>query len=205
MPAQIMSQQELHVKVVMVGNSSVGKSSLLLRWAEHQWLPEDEATATIGVEVRRRKLDVKGENVNLAVWDTAGEEQFRTMQPAHYKGAQGIILVYDASCRRSFEELARWFAEIKTYITGPVVKVIVGNKVDKEFQRQVPTAEAAAFAQKMGCHFVESSAKTAVGVRKTFRDVVERIVDTPELRVVFKPSPPQASFARPRAPSYRGY
>jgi len=185
--------------------SRVGKSSLLMRWSENQWLPEDEADATIGVEVKRRKLDVRGENVNLAVWDTAGEELFRTMQLAQYKGAQGILLVYDTSCRRSFEELTRWFAEISTYVHGPVVKVIVGNKVDKEYQRQVPTAEAAAFAEKMGCHFVETSAKTAVGVRKAFRDIVERIVENPELRVVFKPSPPQASFARPQPPHFLSY
>ncbi|KAH9994323.1 P-loop containing nucleoside triphosphate hydrolase protein [Russula compacta] len=196
---------ELHVKVLVIGNPSVGKSSLLMRWSENQWLPEDEASPTIGVEVMRRKLDVKGENVNLTVWDTAGEEQFRTMQSAHYRGAQGILLVYDATCRQSFEELTRWFAEIATYVSGPVVKVLVGNKVDKEFQRQVPTAEAAAFAKKMGCDFVETSAKTAVGVRKVFHDVVERITEEPELRVVFKHSPPQASFARPQRPRFLTY
>ncbi|KAI0248548.1 ras-domain-containing protein [Lactifluus subvellereus] len=193
---------ELHVKVLMVGNSSVGKSSLLMRWSEDQWLPDGEVSATIGVEVRRRKLDVRGEKVNLVVWDTAGEEQFRTMQSAHYRGAQGIILVYDASCRQSFEQFMRWFAEIETYINRPVVKVIVGNKIDKEFQRQVPTAEAAAFAEKMGCLFVETSAKTAVGVRKMFRNVVEHIIERPELRVVFKRNPPQASFARARVSSF---
>ncbi|KAI0300631.1 putative ras-related protein rab-18 [Multifurca ochricompacta] len=198
MPMQTFSQ-ELHVKILMIGNSSVGKSSLLMRWSENQWLPEDETSATIGVEVRRRKLDVRGEN------DTAGEEQFRTMQSAHYRGAQGIMLVYDASCRQSFDELTRWFKEIDRYVTGPVVKVIVGNKVDKEFQRQVPAAEAAVFAEKMGCRFIETSAKTTVGVRKTFRDMVERIVGNPELRIVSKPSPPQASFARPRAPSFLNY
>lgn len=164
------------------------------------------------------------------------------MQPAHYKGAQGILLstlvcissistitnlvleVYDSTCRQSFEELTRWFSEIASYVHGPVVKVIVGNKVDKvqplsrstsmlsylfvsaqEFHRQVPTAEAAAFAAKMGCQFVETSAKSAVGVRKAFRDVVERIIESPELRVVFKPSPPQASFARPQPPHFLSY
>jgi Ras-related protein Rab-18 len=72
----------------------------------------------------------------------------------------------------------------------------------QESHRQVPTAEAAAFAEKMGCQFVETSAKTAVGVRQAFRDVVERIVENPDLRVIFKPSPPQASFARPQPPHF---
>ncbi|KAI9439264.1 ras-domain-containing protein [Lactarius indigo] len=204
MPTQT-HPQELHVKIIVIGNSSVGKSSLLMRWSENQWLPEHEAGATIGVEVLRQKLDVKGENVNLAIWDTAGEEHFRTMQSAHYRGAQGIILVYDSTNRRSFEELIRWFNEIGTYVSGPVDKVIVGNKVDKDYQRQVPTAEAAAFAEKMGCRFAETSAKTALGVRKAFREMVERIVDDPKLHVFSKLSSPQASFTRPQTSSFLGY
>jgi len=112
--------------------------------------------------------------------------------------AQGIILVYDSTDRRSFEDLTRWFEEIRIHVTGPVDKVIVGNKVDKDYQRQVPTAEAAAFAKQMGCHFVETSAKTARGVRKAFRNMVERIVENPELRVVFKPNSPQISFTPPQ-------
>ncbi|KAH9047240.1 ras-domain-containing protein [Lactarius hengduanensis] len=202
MPVQT-HPQELHVKIIVIGNSSVGKSSLLMRWSENQWLPEGEPGATIGVEVLRQKLDVKGENVNLAIWDTAGEENFRTMQSAHYRGAQGIVLVYDSTNRHSFEELTRWFNEIRTYVSGPVDKVIVGNKVDKDHQRQVPTAEAAAFARKMGCRSAETSAKTAVGVRNAFREMVERIVDNPELRVFSKPSTPQASFTRPSFLGYR--
>lgn len=197
--------QELHVKILVIGNSSVGKSSLLMRWSDNQWIPEDEASATIGVEVLRRKLDVKGENVNLTIWDTAGEEHFRTMQSAHYRGAQGIILVYDTTNRRTFEELTRWFKEIRTYVSGPVVKIIIGNKVDKDYQRQVPTAEAAAYAKKMGCQFAETSAKTAVGVCKAFRDTVGSVVDNPELRLFIKPCPPQASFTRPQTPRFIGY
>ncbi|KAH9051651.1 ras-domain-containing protein [Lactarius deliciosus] len=193
MPVQT-HPQELHVKIIVIGNSSVGKSSLLMRWSENQWLPEGEPGATIGVEVLRQKLDVKGENVNLAIWDTAGEENFRTMQSAHYRGAQGIVLVYDSTNRHSFEELTRWFNEIRTYVSGPVDKVIVGNKVDKDYQRQVPTAEAAAFARKMG---------RRSAVRKVFREMVERIVDNPELHVFSKPSTPQASFTRPRFLGYR--
>ncbi|KAH8982568.1 ras-domain-containing protein [Lactarius hatsudake] len=224
MPVQT-PPQELHVKIIVIGNSSVGKSSLLMRWSENQWLPEGEPGATIGVEVLRQKLDVKGENVNLAIWDTAGEENFRTMQSAHYRGAQGIVLVYDSTNRHSFEELTRWFNEIRTYVSGPVDKVIVGNKVDKvqfcscsnsvmrlmltsflltqDHQRQVPTAEAAAFAKKMGCRSAETSAKTAVGVRNAFREMVERIVDNPELHVFSKPSTPRASFTRPSFLGYR--
>ncbi|KAJ7764837.1 ras-domain-containing protein [Mycena metata] len=171
----------INCKLLLIGNSSVGKSSLLLRFSDEQWLPEDESSATIGVDFRVHKMDVKGKKVKLSIWDTAGQERFRTITSSYYRGAQGIILVYDVSNRESFDALPRWFSELETYVSDKVVKILVGNKVDKEFSRQVPTAEAQAFATRMNCLFVEASAKTSVGVKEAFTDVVERIMDIPEL------------------------
>ncbi|KAJ7619040.1 ras-domain-containing protein, partial [Mycena rosella] len=153
----------------------------LLRFSDEQWLPEDESSATIGVDFRVHKLDVKGRKVKLSIWDTAGQERFRTITSSYYRGAQGIILVYDVSNRDSFDALPRWYSELETYVSDKVVKILVGNKVDKEFSRQVPTAEAQAFATRMNSLFIEASAKTAVGVKEAFSDVVERILDIPEL------------------------
>ncbi|KAI9451800.1 P-loop containing nucleoside triphosphate hydrolase protein [Lactarius psammicola] len=204
----------------MLGHGSVGKSSLLLRFTDQQWLPEHEATATIGVDtwvntsiklstpLGSHKLDVKGRRVNLTVWDTPGVERFRALTSSYYRGTQGILLgttdyprfwpsvrlnpyavvtVYDITNRESYGALAWWFAERSTHIPSSTVKIIIGNKVDKEHARQVPTAEAAAYAARMGCLFVETSAKTAIGVCAAFRDVVERIVETPELWAVQEP------------------
>ncbi|KAJ7021479.1 ras-domain-containing protein [Mycena alexandri] len=171
----------INCKLLLIGNSSVGKSSLLLRFSDEQWLPEDESSATIGVDFRVHKMDVKGKKVKLSIWDTAGQERFRTITSSYYRGAQGIILVYDVSNRESFDALPRWFSELETYVSDKVVKILVGNKVDKEFSRQVPTAEAQAFATRMNSLFVEASAKTSVGVKEAFTDVVERIMDIPEL------------------------
>ncbi|KAI0641761.1 ras-domain-containing protein [Trametes meyenii] len=171
----------INVKLLLIGNSSVGKSSLLLRFSDEQWLPEDESSATIGVDFRVHKMDVKGKKVKLSIWDTAGQERFRTITSSYYRGAQGIVLVYDVANRESFEALPKWFSELETYVSSAVVKIIVGNKVDKEFSRQVPTAEGQAFATRMGALFVEASAKTSVGVQDAFRDVVARIIDAPEL------------------------
>ncbi|KAI0028813.1 ras-domain-containing protein [Vararia minispora EC-137] len=177
-----MSQDTpINVKLLLIGNSSVGKSSLLLRFSDQQWLPEDETSATIGVDFRVHKMDVKGKKVKLSIWDTAGQERFRTITSSYYRGAQGIILVYDVANRESFDALPRWYSELETYVSDSVVKIVVGNKVDKEYSRQVPTAEAQAFADRMDSSFVEASAKTAVGVREAFRTVVERIIDTPAL------------------------
>ncbi|KAI9464396.1 ras family-domain-containing protein, partial [Russula earlei] len=111
------------------------------------------------------KMEVHGRRVKMSIWDTAGQERFRTITASYYRGAQGVILVYDVSSRESFEALPRWLEELENYVPPEVVKVVVGNKLDKEYSRQVPTAEGAEFAAaRAGCLFVEASAKTAVGV-----------------------------------------
>jgi len=134
-------------------------------------------------------MEVKGRKVKLSIWDTAGQERFRTITSSYYRGAQGIILVYDVSNRESFEALPRWYSELETYVSSSVVKIVVGNKVDKEFSRQVSTSEGQAFATRMSSLFIEASAKTSVGVREAFQEVVERILDTPELWAPVTPDP----------------
>ncbi|KAF8876605.1 ras family-domain-containing protein [Gymnopilus junonius] len=173
--------QPINVKLLLIGNSSVGKSSLLLRFSDEQWLPEDESSATIGVDFRVHKMEINGKRVKLSIWDTAGQERFRTITSSYYRGAQGVILVYDVANRESYEALPRWYSELETYVSSSVVKILVGNKVDKEFSRQVPRAEAEKFAARMNSLFIETSAKTAVGVTDAFQEVVEKILDTPEL------------------------
>jgi len=179
----------INCKLLLIGNSSVGKSSILLRFSDEQWLPEDESSATIGVDFRVHKMEVKGRRVKLSIWDTAGQERFRTITSSYYRGAQGIILVYDVSNRESFEALPRWYSELETYVSSSVVKIVVGNKVDKEFSRQVSTSEGQAFATRMSSLFIEASAKTSIGVREAFQEVVERILDTPELWAPVTPDP----------------
>ncbi|KAG2136583.1 ras-domain-containing protein [Suillus bovinus] len=171
----------VNVKLLLIGNASVGKSSLLLRFSDEQWLPEDEASATIGVDFRVHKMEVNGRKVKLSIWDTAGQERFRTITSSYYRGAQGIILVYDVANRETFEALPKWFSEIDTYVSITVPKIIVGNKVDKENSRQVSTNEGSTFASRQNALFVEASAKTAIGVREVFEELVARILETPEL------------------------
>ncbi|EPQ53291.1 ras-domain-containing protein [Gloeophyllum trabeum ATCC 11539] len=171
----------INVKLLLIGNSSVGKSSLLLRFSDEQWLQEDESSPTIGVDFRVHKMKVNGRSVKLSIWDTAGQERFRTITSSYYRGAQGIILVYDVANRESFDALPRWYSELEKYVSSSVVKILVGNKVDKEFSRQVSTTEGQQFAQRMNSLFIEASAKTSVGVKEAFQEVVTKIIDTPEL------------------------
>jgi len=180
-PTTTKPTQPINVKLLLIGNSSVGKSSLLLRFSDEQWLPEDESSATIGVDFRVHKMEIQGKKVKLSIWDTAGQERFRTITSSYYRGAQGIILVYDVANRESFEALPRWYSELETYVSSSVVKILVGNKVDKEFSRQVSTAQGQQFADRMKSLFIETSAKTAVNVKDVFHEVVQKILDTPEL------------------------
>ncbi|KAI6140178.1 ras-domain-containing protein [Pisolithus tinctorius] len=175
MTTPVASSSPVNVKLLLIGNASVGKSSLLLRFSDEQWIPEDEATATIGVDFRVHKMEVNGRK------DTAGQERFRTITSSYYRGAQGIIVVYDVANRETYDALPKWFTEIDTYVSSLVPKIIVGNKLDKEHSRQVSTSEGQTFATRKECLFLEASAKTSVGVREVFEDLVKRILETPEL------------------------
>ncbi|KAI9476610.1 ras family-domain-containing protein [Zychaea mexicana] len=170
------------LKLLLIGNSSVGKSSLLLRFTDDTFLPQDEVSATIGVDFKVSMTNVEGKTYKLTIWDTAGQERFRTLTSSYYRGAQGVILVYDVSSRDSFEALNTWWNEVNTYCSSPdVVKMIVGNKVDKESSRAVTYKEGAAMARKLQTLFIECSAKTNVGVREAFEELVIKIIETPSL------------------------
>ncbi|KAM3589066.1 Ras-related protein Rab-18 [Umbelopsis sp. WA50703] len=178
-----MAQQETPtLKLLLIGNSSVGKSSLLLRFTDDTFLPQDEVSATIGVDFKVSMMEVDGQKYKLTIWDTAGQERFRTLTSSYYRGAQGVILVYDVSNRDTFDALQNWYTELKTYSSSQdVVKMIVGNKVDKESSRVVTYKEGAAMAQKLQTLFVECSAKTKVGVQEAFEELVQKIIETPSL------------------------
>ncbi|ORY32240.1 small GTPase superfamily [Naematelia encephala] len=170
-----MPELPSNLKLLLIGNSSVGKSSLLLRFTDDDFISEEETAATIGVDFKVKSITLDGHKYRLSIWDTAGQERFRTLTSSYYRGAQGVILVYDTTSRATFDELLKWFKEIDTYCSEGVVKMVVGNKVDKEFSRQVTTEEGRAFAHRMGTLFIECSAKTKVGVEEAFKELVARV------------------------------
>ncbi|XP_076064503.1 ras-related protein Rab-18-like [Oratosquilla oratoria] len=167
------------LKILIIGESGVGKSSLLLRFTEDTFDPEQ--SATIGVDFKVKTIMVDGNKTKLAIWDTAGQERFRTLTPSYYRGAQGVILVYDVCNRNSFTKLDMWLNELDTYSTKTdIVKMLVGNKIDKE-KREVSREEGLKFARRHSMLFIEASAKTRDGVQCAFEELVQKIVQTPGL------------------------
>ncbi|KAI3984060.1 hypothetical protein MKX01_035187 [Papaver californicum] len=190
-------------KLLMIGDSGVGKSSLLLSFTSDTF---EDLSPTIGVDFKVKLVTLGGKKLKLAIWDTAGQERFRTLTSSYYRGAQGVILVYDVTRRDTFTNLADvWAKEIDLYSTNQdCIKMLVGNKVDKESERVVTKKEGIDFAREYGCLFLECSAKTRVNVKQCFEELVLKILDTPSLvaegsaggkKNIFKQKPPQTDAA----------
>ncbi|XP_035758311.1 ras-related protein Rab-18 [Egretta garzetta] len=155
------------------------EEGLLLRFTDDTFDPE--LAATIGVDFKVKTISVDGNKAKLAIWDTAGQERLRTLTPSYYRGAQGVILVYDVTRRDTFVKLDNWLNELETYCTrNDIVKMLVGNKIDKE-NREVDRNEGLKFARKHSMLFIEASAKTCDGVQCAFEELVEKIIQTPGL------------------------
>ncbi|KAI1500913.1 rab protein [Biscogniauxia marginata] len=170
------------LKVLIIGPSGAGKSALLLRYCDDQFDPES-STATIGIDFKMKKLAVRGKAYRLNIFDTAGQERFRTLSTSYYRGAHAVILVYDITNRKSFLSMERWIDEARSNASPDAVLYLVGSKLDKVAAgaRAVSYEEGKAFAESQGAGFCEVSAKSRENVRRPFIEVVDRIVQTPEL------------------------
>jgi len=160
-------------KLLLIGNSAVGKSSLLLRFSDNIF--NESFLPTIGVDFKIRTFDLNNKTVKLQIWDTAGQERFKTITSSYYKGAHGIIMVYDITDKQSFRDIDNWLAEVEKHASENVNKLLVGNKCDLEQNRQVSFEEGKAYAEQLGIKFIETSAKNSVNVDNAFFTMANEI------------------------------
>lgn len=155
-------------KLVLIGDSGVGKSCLLLRFADDAFT--ESYISTIGVDFRFRTVKIDKKTVKLQIWDTAGQERFRTITSAYYRGADGIIMVYDVTSMDSFDHVNDWLKEVNRYASEGTCKLLVGNKSDRTADKVVTVEQAKEFADELGIAFLETSAKSAKNVEEAFFD-----------------------------------
>ncbi|KAI3952394.1 hypothetical protein MKX01_005261 [Papaver californicum] len=160
-------------KIVLIGDSAVGKSQILSRFARNEFSLDSKAT--IGVEFQTRTLVIQHKSVKAQIWDTAGQERYRAVTSAYYRGAVGAMLVYDITKRQSFDHIPRWLEELRGHADKNIVIILIGNKCDLESQRAVPTEDAKEFAQKEGLFFLETSALEGSNVETAFSTVLTEI------------------------------
>ena len=165
-------------KLIIIGDSGVGKSCILLQFTDNRFRKDHDLT--IGVEFGAKLIDIKEKKIHLQIWDTAGQENFRSITRAYYRSAAGALLMFDLTRRESFDKLSDWLQETLENGNPHMVIVLVGNKLDLEEERQVEYSEAEAFAKANGLVYLETSALTGHNVQEAFLAVGEQIIDKVE-------------------------
>jgi len=153
-------------KYIIIGDTGVGKSCLLLQFTDKRFRQQHDLT--IGVEFGARTIQIDNKNIKLQIWDTAGQESFKSITRSYYRGAAGALLVYDITRRDTFTHLTRWLEEVRQNGNPDTTIMLIGNKSDQDSRRQVTTEEGERFARENGLIFIETSAKTAANVEEAF-------------------------------------
>ncbi|KAL1536205.1 Ras-related protein RABA5d [Salvia divinorum] len=178
--------EEYLFKIVIIGDSAVGKSNLLSRYARNEF--NMHSKATIGVEFQTQTLEIDGKEVKAQIWDTAGQERFRAVTSAYYRGSFGALVVYDITRRSTFDSISRWLDELKTHSDTAVAKILVGNKLDLDNIRDVSVEEGKSLAESEGLFFMETSALDSTNVKKAFDLVIREIYNNVSRKVLHSDS-----------------
>ena len=173
-PSQGDKDYEFIFKVLLLGNSNVGKSSLFLRFVDDIW--NDTFVPTIGVDFKIKTFEIDQKKIKMQIWDTAGQERFKNIIASYYRGAHGILLIYDVTDKDSFKGLNNWLIEIEKNANKNVLKVLIGNKTDLEEKRVITFNKGKEFADTYGLKFLETSAKKNLNVLEAFETLGREIM-----------------------------
>ncbi|RZC94193.1 hypothetical protein C5167_021437 [Papaver somniferum] len=171
--AKVDQEYDYLFKIVLIGDSGVGKSNILSRFTRNEFCLESKST--IGVEFATRTLQVDGKTIKAQIWDTAGQERYRAITSAYYRGAVGALLVYDTTKRQTFDNVQRWLRELRDHADSNIVILLAGNKSDLKHLRAVNEDDAQVIAEKEGLSFLETSALEALNIEKAFQTILTEI------------------------------
>ena len=164
------------IKILTLGDASVGKSSIVLRYSENKF--NEAWLSTIGVDSKRKIVKIKGETVKVSIWDTAGQEKFQNIVKQYYNGANGVLLIFDITNKKSFDKINFWYKDLKQSVNIDEVFVcLVGNKIDLEDIRVISKEEAEEYAKENNMYYLEVSAKTGEGIKELFDDATNKVMD----------------------------
>ena len=171
-----MEKKEVLYKILLLGDSSVGNTCFLMRYTDNTF--QEIHMSTIGLDYKLKNVQLDdGKMVKIQIWDTAGQDRFRSITKNYYKGAHGIILIYDITNKKSFENVRTWINQIKEEVSEKVSIILVGNKIDDEEHRVVATEDGEKIAKELGLMFFECSAKSGVNIDSTFNELVKKTVE----------------------------
>ena len=178
-PKKIQEKPDVTVKLVIIGDSGVGKTNVLLRFCDDEF--KLNYVATIGVDFKVKTINVDGKKIKLQIWDTAGQDRFKNINQTYYKGAIGVVLVYSITDLNSFNNVKNWIKQIYEHTSPDIKKVLIGNKCDLESERKVSMDAGKKLAAEFGMHFLETSAKTGTNINEVFdrlgREIKEEVCE----------------------------
>ena len=170
-----IEEYEMMVKVILIGDSGVGKTNIMSKFLKNQFM--EESKATIGVEFGSKLFNHEGHKIKAQIWDTAGQEKYKAITGAYYKGSKGALVVYDITQKKTFENIEKWVNDLKAAGDPKIIIILIGNKNDLDNKRQVSKDQGEEKARSFGCAFLETSAYSGDNIDKAFNLMVKEIYE----------------------------